>query len=181
MCPGLHLPLRLAFPERGGSGVVNRSARVAVGSCVSRHQTISPILISLSISPRLLSPPPPHPLVSSSQLFFFLLILLFSPSLLLFLPSPVETPTIRSHLSVCTSAIRASWQPNASHVPKLHTHTLRGCALTKQPENKSHHNLQSCCAKISLYYRHMDLAARVVGGASAINSTNRKSLKERQK
>ena len=36
---------------------------------------------------------------------------------------PVATPTIRSHLSVCTSAIRASWQPNASHVPKLHTHT----------------------------------------------------------
>lgn len=70
--------------------------------------------------------PPPTP-ISSSQLFFFLLILLFSPSLLLLLPSPVETPTIRSHLSVCTSAIRASWQPNASRVPKLHTHTQRLC------------------------------------------------------
>lgn len=44
------------------------------------------------------------------------------PPLLSSLP-PVATPTIRSHLSVCTSAIRASWQPNASHVPKLHTHT----------------------------------------------------------
>lgn len=92
----------------------------------SSSPPFSPHLVQSAILP--LSP---HPPLSS----------LTSPLSPLSSLPPVATPTIRSHLSVCTSAIRASWQPNASHVPKLHTHTLKGYALTKQRENKSHHNL----------------------------------------
>lgn len=76
--------------------------------------------------------PPPHPplLISSNQLSRVIFIPpfpFFSSRFSFPIPPsphpPVVTPTIRSHLSVCTSAIRASWQPNASHVLKLHTHT----------------------------------------------------------
>jgi len=103
--------------------------------------------LHLSIHPSMLYFPFLLPLSSGQMAPFvlFLLLVLHSPPSL----PPLATPTIRSHLSVCTSAIRAPWQPNASHVPELHTHThththphtLKGYALTKQRENKSHHNL----------------------------------------
>lgn len=65
------------------------------------------------------------PFSSSPALFLFQHFQAFFVHILLF--PPVATPTIRFHLSLCTSAIRVSWQPNASHVPKPHTQPQRLC------------------------------------------------------
>lgn len=102
------------------------------------------------------TPPPPtptHPFMhpSTRPSILVLLSLSLPISLLCFsssLGSPVATPTIRSHLSVCTSAIRAA---KCQPCPQA-KHTHYRYALTKQQEEEKKITPGFIIlAKISLY------------------------------
>lgn len=136
MRPGLHLSLRFAFPERGCVAVVNRPPVLlpAAASHATRQY-----LPSSFLSPSIPAPPPPPPSppvsYSSFSSSFYL-----APHFSSFSP-PQWRHQPSGPIYLC---VRQQLEHRGSQMPAMspsYTHTLRGYALTKQPENKSHHNL----------------------------------------
>lgn len=130
--PGPHLSLRFASPERGCFTVVNcPPASLPAAASHATRQYLPSSFLSPSI------PAPPSPPVSYSSFC--------SSSYLAPHFSSLSPPQWRHQPSgpiyLC---VRQQLEHRGSQMPAMspsYTHTLRGYALTKQPENKSHHNL----------------------------------------
>lgn len=146
MGPGLHLSLRFASPDRGCLGVVNRlPVLLPAAASPATRQYLPSSFLSPSLHAPLPFPTPSSPPVSyssfSSSSYLAPHFPSFSPPQWRHQPSGPIYLCVRQQLEHRGSQMPAM-SPSYTHThTRANTHTLRGYALTKQPENKSHHNL----------------------------------------